>query len=323
MRHFYKILFLVAILTASACTPLVQKAHPDIQEPVLTKSVYEAADGYEMPYRHWSAGAEEKAILIAVHGLNDYSNAFAFPASWWMQNGITTFAYDQRGFGETDEFGIWPGEEKLINDLITFVGLVKSRHPGKPVFILGESLGGAVTMSSVVHPDMPEVDGVILSAPGVWGWQSLNLFYRSVLWVSAHLFPEQTLTGRGLGIQASDNISMLRNLGADDLFIKETRISVIYGSVNLMARAYDAAEQQRPPLLLMYGANDEIIPKPPVEEVARRLPKGADIVMYPEGWHLLMRDLQAPVVWKDIKSWIESREIASNHQVTSLPLFKD
>ena len=161
MRIFLKIICLISLLAAVACTPLVQNARPDIQEPVLTDGIYEAADGYDMPYRVWSAEEAEKAVIIAVHGLNDYSNAFAFPASWWMQNGITTYAYDQRGFGETDEFGIWPGEEKLINDLITFVGLVKSRHPGKPVFILGESLGGAVTMSSVVHPDMPAVAGVM------------------------------------------------------------------------------------------------------------------------------------------------------------------
>ncbi len=323
MRLIIKILFLTSLLLAAACTPLVQEMRPAVQEPALTASAYEAADGYEMPYRQWSAGADEKAVIIAVHGLNDYSNAFAFPASWWMQNGITTYAYDQRGFGATEEMGIWPGEEKLINDLITFVKLVKADHPGKPVFILGESLGGAVTMSSVIDPDMPKIDGVILSAPGVWGWQSLNFFYRSVLWVSARLFPEQTFSGRGLGIQASDNISMLRNLGADDLFIKKTRVSVVYGAVSLMDRAYNAADKQRPPLLLMYGAKDEVIPKHPVEDVAKRLPEEADIVIYPDGWHLLMRDLQAPTVWQDIKSWTESRQIPSGHQITELPLFTD
>jgi len=323
MRTYFRLLVVLSLFIVVGCTPMVQKAGTNPTDPVIDAGHFLAEDGYKMPVKTWEALDDEKAVIIAIHGLNDYSNAFAYPASWWMQQGITTYAYDQRGFGETEQFGVWPGEDRMIDDLILFIELIKKAHPETPVYILGESMGGGVVMAAAIEDDFPKVDGIMLSAPGVWGWDNLNIFYSAALWVTAHLFPEQQLSGKGLGIQASDNISMLRNLGRDPLFIKKTRVSVIYGTVNMMDRAFDSAEKQTPPLLLLYGAKDEVIPKDPVEEVALRLPSKADMVLYPEGWHLLMRDLQAPVVWKDIHDWIVKREIPSGNRVEELPLFKD
>ena len=323
MNLIKTVLIATIVVLVTSCSPLVQKPGNLQREALLQDDLFHTTDGIELPVRRWQAAEDERAVIVAVHGFNDYRNGFSFPASWWMQNGVTTYAYDQRGFGETDQVGIWGSQELMISDLISITKQVRKKHPGKPVYLLGESMGGAVVMSAAIDPALPPVDGIILSAPAVWGWQSLNPFYRATLWLGAHLFPEQKMTGQGLGIQASDNISMLRNLGRDPLFIKETRISSVYGLVGLMDHAYDSANKQKLPLLILYGANDEVIPKSPVEDVAARLPVGSDIVLYKDGWHLLMRDLQAKIVWQDIYSWIESRQIPSGSKITELPLFPE
>ncbi|MEP4192082.1 MAG: alpha/beta fold hydrolase [Sneathiella sp.] len=314
-------LFLVVSLFVVGCSPAVQRVGDVIQSPELLENHLITADGARLPVKIWSAGEEERVVLIAVHGFNDYRNGFSYPASWWMQRGITTYAYDQRGFGETLQTGIWATEEILTSDLKTLVEVVKAKNPYKPLYLLGESRGGAVVMASVTQENFPEVSGVILSAPAVWGWKSLNIVYRSSLWLSAHMFGDLKATGQGLGIQASDNIPMLRNLGRDPLFIKKTRLDTVYGLVGLMDTAYDRAEKMTLPALVLYGKNDEVIPKKPVEDVVARLPKSADIVLYENGWHLLMRDLQAAVVWQDIEAWISARQIPSGNQITNLPLF--
>jgi len=321
LRKAYSLLFLLMVTLSTACTPMVQRTGPENRSPIFTKTAYVTADGKNLPLKIWRSEEEPKAIIIAVHGFNDYRNGFAFPASWWMQKGVTTYAYDQRGFGETEQRGIWAGNALMIRDLAAVTRLVREENPGKPVYLLGESMGGAVVMTSVTSSNFPSVDGVILSAPAVWGWQSLNPLYRAVLWSSAHMFPGMTATGSGLGIQASDNIPMLRNLGRDPYFIKETRIDAVYGLVGLMDDASDSAVKLSLPTLILYGAKDELIPKDPVESVVARVPGSADIVLYENGWHLLMRDLQAPVVWNDILSWIEKRQIPSGNQINKLPLF--
>lgn len=319
LRKYFGLLLIAGLLIG--CTPQVQKIAEDIRPAKLSADYYLTADGVDLPLKSWQADKPAKAVIIAVHGFNDYRNGFAFPASWWMQRGITTYAYDQRGFGETAYRGIWAGTDRLKKDLAVLVDLVRDRHPDVPLYLLGESMGGAVVMASAREANFPKVDGLILSAPAVWGWQSLNGFYRAALWCAAHLVPSMTASGNGLGIQASDNISMLQNLGRDSYFIKQTRIDSVYGLVGLMDQAYNSAEKLDLPTLVLYGAQDEVIPKDPVEDVVARLPKTADIVLYEDGWHLLMRDLQAPLVWRDIDRWITDREIPSGHQVQQLPLF--
>jgi len=299
----------------------MQAAGPENKPAVLTNTALHTTDGKKLPLQIWSAEEDEKAIFVAVHGFNDYRNGFSFPASWWMQRGISTYAYDQRGFGETEDIGIWAPVELLVADLETLVREIKKEKPGIPIYVLGESMGGAVVMAAVTKPDFPKVNGVILSAPAVWGWESLSLGYRSILWTTAHLIPYFRPSGRGLGVQASDNIPVLRNLSADPLFIKNTRIDSIYGLVGLMDHAYFSAEKMTMPTLVLYGANDQIIPKKPVENVVSRLPDSADVVLYNDGWHLLMRDLQAAVVWKDILSWTQTGAIPSGNKVNTLPLF--
>src|SRR5262249_26120042 len=54
-------------------------------------------DAAPLPLRHWPARGPAKAVILALHGFNDYSRAFEMPAAIWARKGIETYAYDQRG----------------------------------------------------------------------------------------------------------------------------------------------------------------------------------------------------------------------------------
>jgi alpha-beta hydrolase superfamily lysophospholipase len=240
--------------------------------------------------------------------MSDYSNAFDMPASYWAAQGITTYAYDQRGFGQSPGAGLWAGSDALRGDLTDFVQAVRARHPNTPVYALGESMGGAVVLSSLAGARPPKADGVILVAPAVWSREDMPWSYRTALWTASHVAPWMTFTGKGLRIWPSDNIEMLRKLSRDPLFQHKTRADAIYGLANLMdeARKAPANLVQAPPILFLYGANDQIIPKGPTEAVIAALGKRALVRRYPHGFHMLLRDLDAKVVWSDTLDWIAS-----------------
>ena len=136
--------------------------------------------------------------------------------------------------------GLWAGDTRMAEDLAAVVALLRARHPGLPVYLLGTSMGGAVAMRAMTLPQPPAVDGLILAAPAVWGWKAMNGLYATALRLAAHTVPARRLTGQGLAIRPSDNIEMLRALGRDPLVIKETRVDAVYGLVGLMDRAYEA-----------------------------------------------------------------------------------
>lgn len=281
--------------------------------PQLSADSVTTSDGYALPLRVWNAAERPRAVILALHGFNDYSNAFDAPASWWARSGIITYAYDQRGFGSSANRRIWPASSLLHRDLSEVARVVTDRHPGIPLFLLGVSMGGAVVMAAEArrqqaegHPPMPAIAGQILVGPAVWGRATMPMAYRIALWLGVHTMPGNRVTGRGLGIIPSDNIEMLRALGRDPLVIKETRVDALYGLVNLMDDALAASSHLTTPSLVLYGARDEIIPRKPTIRMLEAFGAPHRIVQYPNGYHMLLRDLQAEVVWRDIAAWIDN-----------------
>jgi alpha-beta hydrolase superfamily lysophospholipase len=299
-------------LLLAACTPQYALPGRPYQPPALTDTDYIGADGLSLATQHWLPEGRPRAIILGLHGFNDYANAFAMPGEWWAAHGIATFAYDQRGFGHTPKAGLWPGENALVDDMFAMVRLLRARYPGVPLYVLGESMGGAVVLAGFSRIEAPAVDGIVLEAPAVWARSTMTAPMRVALWAGAHAAPWLTLTGRGLHITPSDNLPMLIALGRDPLVIKETRIDAIWGLVDLMDDAFHAAAAPRLggiPLLVLYGRNDQIIPRTPVREMIERLPPDATgarrLGYYPKGYHLLLRDLSAETVWNDVLHWIE------------------
>ena len=93
-------LAILMMLALAACAPLVQRAgRPDtaFQGPRLEQTAFVSFDGARLGLQHWEPAGEPWAVIVGLHGMNDYSNAFHLAAPWWAQQGIATYAYDQRG----------------------------------------------------------------------------------------------------------------------------------------------------------------------------------------------------------------------------------
>lgn len=312
-----------ALLLLAGCAPRIDedarlagigtaRAAPDPRPvPRLAGAAFVTADGRVLPLRKWLPRGQVKAVILALHGFNDYSNAFESAGETWAGRGVATYAYDQRGFGAAPERGLWPGRAALAADVATASQILRRTYPRTPLYLLGESMGGAVAavaMTGESGTPVPDVDGVILTAPAVWGRATMDLLPRLALWAGVRLMPELTLTGRGLKIKPSDNIEMLRALSRDPLVIKATRIATIYGLVDLMDAALDSAPLLDVPMLVMYGAKDEIVPKTPIRRFVAGLPpecrRRARLAWYHGGYHMLLRDLEAPLVIADVASWV-------------------
>ncbi|TXH33909.1 MAG: alpha/beta fold hydrolase [Rhodospirillaceae bacterium] len=326
-HHLLARFLLLALLAAgmpllASCAPRLQAIGPDIQAPFLTPESIITADGAALPMRTWLPRDDRlqvkpiKAVVLALHGFNDYSRGMTIPGAGLARRGIAVYAYDQRGFGGTAERGIWPGDNRLVADLRVAIDLLHKKYPGKPLFLLGESMGGSVVMAGAVeNPTLP-VDGIILASPAVWGWETQSSFNRDLLNLAVHTIPWMPVYASGIRVQPSDNTTALRALAYDPLVIKDTRVDSIYGLVNLMSRAYRAlpslcrADLGEPRCLILYGGREDIQADSAVRQMLASLPDlppdQLRLALYRDGHHLLLRDLDAQTVFTDIATWIDN-----------------
>jgi acylglycerol lipase len=302
-----RLLTLLASLLGCACAPVINRPGQPVQAPRLARGHFVAADGAVLPVRSWlPAENPPRAVIVALHGFNDYSRFFEAPGRYLSGKGIACYAYDQRGFGNAPGRGFWPGIAAYTDDLADFTGEARKRHPGVPLVVLGESMGGAVAMVAMTGPRPPRVEGVILSAPAVWGRDTMPWYQTWLLAVTSHTVPWLTLTGEGLRILPSDNLEMLRGLGRDPLVIKATRIDAMAGLTDLMDEALARSARLKLATLILYGDRDQVIPRAPVLRMLETLGDDPAVrtAFYERGYHMLLRDLSAEKPLSDITAWI-------------------
>lgn len=279
-------------------------------------------DGYRLPIRRWGSDQDPGVVVLGLHGFNDYGRAFEPLAETLAATGITTYAVDQRGFGNTEQAGRWHGADRLQSDLHALTELLRERHPQARLVVIGESMGAAVALGAMARKPL-DIDALVLIAPAVWSRDTMPWYQRAALAIAARTLPSLKLTGEGIRIYPSDNEPMLLAMGKDPLVIKATRVDALWGVTNLMDQAATWPHTRRaavhPPILILYGERDAIIPPRAfcrfIEPVT--LDDRMRLVLYEDGWHMLPRDLRGAQVRNDIATWVQDPQapITSNQEV--------
>lgn len=310
MRKTIAALAVISLALLAGCAaPRIAPAGDRPGQAEATSRYFITSDGLPLPHKSWRPEGEPAAVLLMLHGFNDYSGAFRETGPKLAAAGVLAHAYDQRGFGGAPNRGLWPGGDALRQDATDFARTLKARHPDLPLFILGLSMGGAVAMTALAEtPDLAA--GAVLIAPALRGRQSLPAWQRWSLDVATATIPWYPATGQGLNIRPTDNIAALRRMSRDPYVLKETRIDALHGLVELMTEAEAAAAHQTTPLLILYGLKDDLVPKGPTLDALTTLPETARdrpphrLAVYDNGRHMLLRDLAADTAIADIVAWI-------------------
>ena len=103
--------------------------------------------------------------------------------------------------------------------------------------------------------------------------------------------------------------------------LKTNKIEQVHGVVSVMESAHRAAANLPPdtPMLLTYGAKDIVIPEKGVRRTAKTLPSHVRTAYYPDGYHMLLRDLQSETVFEDVLTFLRDPEAPLPSEVGEVP----
>ena len=266
-----------------------------------------AADGLEVFTRSWTPDFDARAFVVVVHGVHEHSGRHAGLASELMRHGVAVRALDLRGHGHS------PGERGQVEafgdyllDLEPVVQSALEDAAGRPVFLMGHSMGGLVVATRTVEVGTEGLAGIVLSSPAL-SVDSPAVLRRLAPWV-ARRFPSLPVTRVDLS-RLSRDPTVARTFREDPLTLTQG-IRARLGHEIL--RAIEAV-RERPdafdvPLLVFHGTAD-VVTNPDGSRWLAEHAATDDVTLrlYDGFYHETMHDLERDRVLEDVAGWLTSR----------------
>jgi alpha-beta hydrolase superfamily lysophospholipase len=272
----------------------------------MRSGYFKASDSSVIPYRFWRA-KEPRAAILLLHGAFDYSAAFDEIGPRLARRGFTALAIDQRGFGATASRGHWAGSERMAADAVEAAGFLMGRMPARlPLFILGESLGGAAAIHAAAGYAIPQLQGLVLAAPGALA----SAFRQHLLgWIAAAaraLAGDAELVFERLSGWDLTPAAAIRLIG-DPLVMRRVRPDMLSGMADLAFASLEEAKNVSLPALVMVGDRDEIIRRSCIRRMFDNLAGEKTWRVVPDAPHLLLHWRRSSEVLREATRWMSDR----------------
>lgn len=276
--------------------------------PEIKEETFSGVGGVSIFTQSWHPADRPRGVVVISHGFNSHSGQYERTAEQFVGAGLAVYALDHRGRGksEGERFHV-DSFNDYIDDLATFIRLVKAREPGLPVFLLGHSAGGVIaSLYAVDHQS--ELAGLIsesfafeLPAPG---------FALAALKGLSHLAPHL----RVLKLKNEDfsrDPEVVASMNGDPLIAGEAQTAK---TVAELIRADERLKARFPrislPVLIIHGTKDKAAKVDGSSTFAKAAgSKDKTLKLYDGAYHDLLNDLGRQTVAADILAWIEPRLI--------------
>ncbi len=262
--------------------------------------------GAEIFFQVWNA-PDPRGLLVIAHGLGEHSSRYENIVNALEGKGISVYALDHRGFGRSGgKKGHVDSFMDYIYDFKIFINMIRDRQPGKPLTILGHSMGGVVACKyALTHP--ADIDALVLSSPGfipavrVPGWkEKLGNFLSSKL-------PSVTMAS-GLDSNAiSRDREVVRKYDEDPLVHDKVTPRFFTEFMSTGEECLNRASELKMPVLFFHGTSDQLVDYNSSKIAYERAQsKDKELLLFENLYHETMNELQEDrkKVLEAVSKWI-------------------
>lgn len=289
--------------------------------PLLGAREWSSYDGKVMPWTAWlpSHGRSPRAVVITVHGLSGAASDFGLLGQALPRQGFAVYGYELRGQGhdpKEHERGDIISAKQWMRDLETFHRLVRERHPGRPVFWYGESMGTLIALHTAAWRlgAAADPDGIILASPIAGLRAAVSDTRKWLLRTAASLTPRQRYTLGELSGTDESNIRVTATsthgarMARTPHHVHDFTLRLLGELGRMMDEAPHAADHVRLPVLFLASPNDVVTSPDQVQTLFSSV-RSTDKTLhwYTRSYHLLLHDVQRADVVDDVIEWLDRR----------------
>ncbi len=264
-------------------------------------------DGLRLFEQSW-APASPKAVVVLVHGFAEHSSRHASTSLHMARRGYAIQTLDLRGHGRSEGKRCFVlAFDEYLDDTRLLLLSARERWPGRPIFLLGHSLGGLIV--SLFCIDRPtELSGLILSAPAVKLGRDYSPSKIIACLALGRMFPRLP-TVRLRGSSLSRDPSVVRAYDEDEL-VFHGRIPARTASetVRAIRRLQANVKRISVPLLVMHGSHDQVTECEGSKAFCERVPSTDKSFRIWAGlWHEIMHEPEKDAILQQMTDWLDER----------------
>lgn len=263
----------------------------------------ESADRTKLAYRSWPAPGATVTFAV-VHGLGEHSGRYAGFAEGMARHGMSTYALDLRGHGNSegqrghvDSWGQW------TDDVKAFVTHVESAVSGE-VIPLGHSFGGAALLSTVLAGRLPDSKRFVLSSP------ALKLRLKAPGWkaalapVASRVVPRLAMDNEVDPATVSRIPEVVEAYRNDPLVHRRISSRMYTEWQNATLDIFARAAQIRVPFLILAGTADPLIDPEGSRSLHEKARSASTLRLLEGRYHEPFNDLGSDEVFQLIADWV-------------------
>ncbi|MDB5079099.1 MAG: hypothetical protein JWP00_1023 [Chloroflexi bacterium] len=282
-----------------ASTEIISEAHK------LTNS-----HGQTLHLHAWHGTVQPDKVMVIVHGMGGHGAYYATSlAPSVVPAGVAMYAPDLRGHGLSEgQRGDIENFDYFQDDVTTTVRWVRQRHPGLPLFLLGESMGTpiAITYAATAPADArPDFLALIACVVAPTVKPRLDEILRTIYYLARDRRRcAIAITGREEeGIR---DVEFIKILKADELFNRKVSVRFLSKMSLFMQRASRLYLRLNLPVFMAQGGRDFTVRHRQTRAFfARIATTDKELHYFPEAYHALLNDPEAPEVRKRLVEWLK------------------
>jgi acylglycerol lipase len=269
---------------------------------------WKSSDGLDIFARGWNPDTRtSRAAVCLVHGVGEHTLRYSNVAEALTKEGYALFGADLRGHGNSGgKRGHFKSIEIVLQDIDLLLEQARTRYPGMPLFLYGQSLGGILVLYYGLKRK-PGIKGIIATSPSLHNAlekQPVKVLAAKVL---GTLMPSLSITS-GLDVNSlSHDREMVKSYMSDPLV--HNMVTLGFGRIILKASRWtlEHAKEFSLPLLLMHGKEDPLSYPSSSIEFAAQLADNCKLVVWENAYHELHNEPFKDEVFRTMTAWIEKQ----------------
>ena len=272
-----------------------------------TEGTFRAFDGETIFQQAWLPDGDPRAAVLLVHGLGEHSGRYGHVARALVDAGYAVHALDHRGHGKSGgKRAFVKSYDELLRDLHQFRTMVEREHPGRPLVVLGHSMGGNIAMGYTLG-NQDGIAALVLSGPALRVGDDFSPVQLKLFKLISRVAPG--IRPQGLSADAiSRDPAVVAAYRADPL-VFTGKISAGLGAalIGAMQSFPDRYDQLRLPVLVLHGTDDQLADVAGSRELEAKATNADLTAHYYDGlYHEVFNEPEQDRVLADLTSWLDA-----------------